>query len=56
MKRQQFRSKQFLLARSRVGLMLYNWAVQHPQRVVGVAGIHPIGNIASCSGVDGRDE
>ncbi len=31
-----------LLARSRGGLMLYNWAVEHPTSVACVAGIYPV--------------
>ena len=33
--KRQFRQKPCLLARSRGGLMLYNWAVEHPQSVGG---------------------
>lgn len=51
-KRRGFREKPCLLARSRGGLMLYSWAVQHPQSVGGVAGIYPVCNIASYPGVD----
>ncbi len=40
-----------LLARSRGGLMLYNWAVDHPDCVAGIAGIYPVSNIASYPGV-----
>lgn len=46
-----FRPKPCLLARSRGGLMLYNWAVEHPQSVGGVAGIYPVCNIASYPGI-----
>lgn len=31
-----------LLARSRGGLMLYNWAVEHPDAVACIAGIYPV--------------
>jgi hypothetical protein len=41
-KKRQFREKPCLLARSRGGLMLYSWAVEHPQSVGGVAGIYPV--------------
>ena len=41
-----------LLARSRGGLMLYNWAVEHPDCVAGVAGIYPVCNLASYPGVE----
>jgi sialidase-1 len=40
-----------LLARSRGGLMLYNWAVEHPASVGGIAGIYPVCNLASYPGV-----
>ena len=43
--------KPVLLARSRGGLMLYNWAVEHPASVAGVAGIYPVCNIGSYPGV-----
>lgn len=46
-----FRKKPCLLARSRGGLMLYSWAVEHPQSVGGVAGIYPVCNIASYPGL-----
>tara|TARA_B100000674_G_scaffold96445_2_gene69189 strand:+ start:108126 stop:108950 length:825 start_codon:yes stop_codon:yes gene_type:complete len=40
-----------LLARSRGGLMLYSWAVRHPENVAAVAGIYPVCNLASYPGV-----
>ena len=43
--------KPVLLARSRGGLMLYNWAIEHPDCVAGVAGIYPVCNIASYPGI-----
>ncbi|MFK8113673.1 MAG: alpha/beta hydrolase family protein [Rubripirellula sp.] len=46
-----FRKKPCLLARSRGGLMLYKWAVEHPNSVGGVAGIYPVCNLASYPGV-----
>ena len=49
--KRQFREKPCLLARSRGGLMLYNWAVEHPQSVAGVVGIYPVCNIVSYPGV-----
>jgi hypothetical protein len=42
--------KPALLARSRGGLMLYNWAVEHPESVGGIAGIYPVCNLASYPG------
>lgn len=41
-----------LLARSRGGLMLYNWAVEHPDSVACVAGIYPVCNLTSYPGID----
>lgn len=40
-----------LLGRSRGGLMLYNWAVEHPESVGAVAGIYPVCNLASWPGL-----
>lgn len=40
-----------LLARSRGGLMLYNWAVEHPESVACAAGIYPVCDIGSYPGV-----
>jgi pimeloyl-ACP methyl ester carboxylesterase len=40
-----------LLARSRGGLMLYNWASENPDRVACVAGIYPVCNLLSYPGV-----
>lgn len=41
-----------LLVRSRGGLMLYNWAVEHPSSVACVAGIYPVCNLSSYPGVE----
>lgn len=41
-----------LLARSRGGLMLYNWAVEHPRSVGGVAGIYPVCSLVSYPGLE----
>ncbi|MBP9899823.1 MAG: prolyl oligopeptidase family serine peptidase [Verrucomicrobia bacterium] len=46
-----FAPKPALLARSRGGLMLYNWAVEHPAAVACVAGIYPVCNLASYPGL-----
>jgi len=43
--------KPCLLARSRGGLMLYNWAVENPSSVSCIAGIYPVGNLASYPGI-----
>lgn len=44
--------KPVLLARSRGGLMLYNWAAENPDKVAAIAGIYPVGNLASWPGLD----
>ena len=44
--------KPALLARSRGGLMLYNWAVEHAASVSCIAGIYPVGNLSSYPGLD----
>ena len=41
-----------LLARSRGGLMLYNWAVENPTSVACIAGIYPVCNISSYPGIN----
>jgi dipeptidyl aminopeptidase/acylaminoacyl peptidase len=41
-----------LLARSRGGLMLYNWAVENPESVACVAGIYPVCNLSSYPGLE----
>ena len=46
-----FRQKPCLMARSRGGLMLYNWAVENPDLVSGVVGIYPVCNVASYPGI-----
>lgn len=46
-----FSKKPVLLARSRGGLMLYNWAIAHPDEVAAVAGIYPVCDIASYPGI-----
>jgi pimeloyl-ACP methyl ester carboxylesterase len=43
--------KACLLARSRGGLMLYNWASEHPDAVACVAGIYPVCNLRSYPGI-----
>lgn len=44
-------AKPCLLARSRGGLMLYNWAAEHPGKVSGIAGIYPVCNLLSYPGL-----
>jgi hypothetical protein len=40
-----------LLARSRGGLMLYNWAAEHPSSVACIAGIYPVCDLTSYPGL-----
>jgi len=47
-----FAKKPVLLARSRGGLMLYNWAAENPERVAGIAGIYPVCDLRSYPGLD----
>ncbi len=49
--RHNFSRKPCLLARSRGGLMLYNWAVEHPKAVAGLAGIYPVCDLRSYPGL-----
>jgi alpha-L-fucosidase len=44
--------KASLLARSRGGLMLYNWAAENPECIACIAGIYPVGNLASYPGME----
>lgn len=46
-----FSKKPVLLARSRGGLMLYNWATAHSDEVAAVAGIYPVCDLASYPGI-----
>jgi pimeloyl-ACP methyl ester carboxylesterase len=43
--------KACLLARSRGGLMLYNWAVENPESVACIAGMYPVCNLSSYPGL-----
>jgi pimeloyl-ACP methyl ester carboxylesterase len=45
-------SRPCLLARSRGGLMLYNWAVEHSSSVACIAGIYPVCNLCSYPGLE----
>ena len=47
-----FSRKPVLLPRSRGGLMLYNWAAEHPEWVGAIAGIYPVCNLRSWPGLD----
>ena len=44
--------KACLLARSRGGLMLYNWAAEHPESIACIAGIYPVCNLSSYPGLE----
>jgi len=44
-------TKPCLLARSRGGLMLYNWAAENAAHVSGIAGIYPVCNLVSYPGL-----
>lgn len=46
-----FSKKPCLLARSRGGLMLYNWAVEHPGSVGGIGGIYPVCDLRTYPGL-----
>jgi len=48
--------KACLLARSRGGLMLYNWAVENPMSVCCIAGIYPVCNLTSYPGIQKASE
>jgi acetyl esterase/lipase len=44
-------AKPSLLGQSRGALMHYNWAVEHPKRVLRIAGIYPVCDLAAWPGV-----
>lgn len=44
--------KACLLAQSRGGLMLYNWAVEHPESVACAVGIYPVCDLRSYPGLE----
>jgi pimeloyl-ACP methyl ester carboxylesterase len=41
-----------LLPQSRGGLMLYNWAAEHPEKVAGVTGIYTVCDLRSYPGIE----
>jgi dipeptidyl aminopeptidase/acylaminoacyl peptidase len=45
-------TKACLLARSRGGLMLYNWAAEQPSSVACIAGVYPVCNLSSYPGLE----
>ncbi len=48
---EMFARRACLLARSRGGLMLYNWAIQNPDKVACIAGIYPVCDLRSYPGL-----
>ncbi len=50
--KRQFSKRPILFARSRGGLMLYNWATENATAVGGIAGIYPVCNLESYPGLD----
>lgn len=50
--RRGFSSRVVLLGRSRGGLMVVNWAVEHPENVAGIAGIYPVIDFRTYPGID----
>ena len=48
---EMFAPKACLLARSRGGLMLYNWAVENPEKVACIAAIYPVCDLQSYPGL-----
>jgi pimeloyl-ACP methyl ester carboxylesterase len=51
-KNRGFSRKPVLLARSRGGLMLINWAAENADKVGGIAGIYPVCNLTSYPGIE----
>ncbi len=51
MLRRGFSKKPCLLGRSRGGLWVSSWAVRHPDKVAGLAGIYPVYNLATYPGI-----
>lgn len=51
MVRRGFSEKPILLGRSRGGLWVSSWAIAHPDRVAGIAGIYPVYDLTTYPGV-----
>jgi pimeloyl-ACP methyl ester carboxylesterase len=47
-----FAARPALLARSRGGLMLYNWAAENPDKLSGIGGIYPVCNLLDYPGIE----
>jgi lysophospholipase L1-like esterase/pimeloyl-ACP methyl ester carboxylesterase len=50
--RRGFAAKPVLLGRSRGGLMICSWAIEHPESVAGIAGIYPVFDLRTYPGLD----
>ncbi len=50
-RKERFGSRASLLARSRGGLMLYNWGAENPEKVACIAGIYPVCDLRSYPGL-----
>ncbi len=50
--RRGFAPRPCLLGRSRGGLWITSWAVEHPDRVAGIAGIYPVFDLRTYPGLD----
>lgn len=51
MRKRGFSEKPILLGRSRGGLWVSSWAIAHPERVAGIAGIYPVYDFTTYPGV-----
>lgn len=51
-KERGFAAKPCLLGRSRGGLWVSSWAIEHPDKVAGIAGIYPVFDLTTYPGVD----
>jgi pimeloyl-ACP methyl ester carboxylesterase len=49
--KRHFTPQPVLLARSRGGLMLVNWAAENPKKVAGITGLYPVGDLLSYPGL-----
>ncbi len=50
--KREFAKKPCLLGRSRGGLWVSSWAIQHPDKVAGIAGIYPVFDLRSYPGLN----
>jgi pimeloyl-ACP methyl ester carboxylesterase len=49
--KREFAARPCLLGRSRGGLWMSSWAIAHPERVAGIAGIYPVFDLRSYPGL-----